>query len=165
MNIPEVSKYLGKLIDLLNLLDSLYKIAPKYIYYSEMESDLRFRSESEFCRTKGQIFRYISKDDLLESSARGNTEPLRNYVSHFEKEFESIDKDEPSPYKLYDVFVTLNNLFDTLDDLRIWIEVYSRKSNILEEKYNLLIIPGEFGPRGDDIKTILGALTHEEEES
>lgn len=163
MNLPKVHKYIERLSDLLDLLDSLYKEKPKYIYYSQMEDHLRWRSKRGYGRTMGQIFRFVSKDDILESLARNNTEPLKHYVSHFEEKFESFDKSKPSSWDLYRIVVTLHNLFDALDDLRVWIETYSREVDIDKDEYRYLYISGEFEQRGEDIKTIIEALACEED--
>ena len=153
-----VEKCIRENIDLLekliNELDEAYKKSKKSYGFSEFEPRLRETAKKRFGRQGRKILFFISEEDLKESMARSKAEPLPYYPNYFKNE---VRKLKLSLKGCYHEYVLLSNLYNAIDDIRIWgatyIEMTGQKCNrnfMIKYKY----IPMEQINRAYDLKMI-----------
>ena len=127
-NIAEcIDNYIGQLKESLEELNDTYRYCSKYVCDSNFRPVVSHLAGNQFERRNESYFYFVSEDRLKESMARGNTNPLLYYPAYFEKEFSRIMHDSCTSQveKSFLMSVLLHNLFEAIDDIRLWGNAYA----------------------------------------
>lgn len=102
---------------------------PAYFNYSELLPELSRIALERFSRARNVPLYFYEKEVVMESLARRRVYPLE-YGEYFETEAKKIlDGNNEVPYKKADLLSQLlNDLFEAIDDLRIWGIAYAGKT-------------------------------------